>query len=100
MEQDMNFIKERYELCAERIQEVVDNQEVPEKYQDYFKTEAEFILSTIEMAAMVRENTYASQTLAELEAWNERLYIKFVPEKYETSYANPTYAVKKFGVRT
>ena len=99
MEQDMNFIKERYELCAERIQEIVNHQEVPEKYQDYFKTEAEFILSTIEMAAMVRENTYANQTLAELEAWNERLYAKFVPEKYETSYANPTYAVKKFGVR-
>ena len=90
----MNFIKERYELCVERVKEIINCCEVPEKYQDYFKTEAEFILSTIEMAAMVRGNTYAEQSLAELESWNERLYIKFVPEKYGTSYANPAYAVK------
>ena len=41
MEQDMNFVKERYELCAERIKEIAKVQEVPEKYRDYFKSEAE-----------------------------------------------------------
>ena len=99
METDMDFMKERYELCTERIREIVLEQEVPEKYRDYFKSEAEFILSTVEMAKLVEEGTYAKQSLEELEAWNERLFVKIVPAKYETSYANPAYAVKKFGVR-
>jgi len=99
MEQEMSFIRERYELCAERIKEIVNVQEVPEKYRDYFKSEASFIICAVEMAALVEEETYAVQSLAELEAWNERLFSKIVPANYETSYANPAYAVKKFGVR-
>lgn len=99
METDMDFMKERYELCVERIKEIIQEQEVPEKYRDYFKSEAEFVLSTVEMAALTETDSYAKQTLEELEAWNERLFVKIVPAKYETSYANPAYAVKKFGVR-
>jgi len=99
MEQEMSFIKERYELCAERIKEIAEVQEVPEKYREYFKNEAEFIISTMEMAELVEAGTYAKQSLKELEAWNERLYTKITPGNYETSYANPAYAVKKFGVR-
>jgi len=99
MEQNLNFIKERYELCVERIKEIAKVQEVPEKYQDYFKKEAEFINATVEMAALVEAGTYAKQSLAELESWNDRLFTKIIPANYETSYANPEYAVKKFGVR-
>lgn len=99
MEQNMSFIRERYELCIERIKEIVKVQEVPEKYQEYFKNEAEFLLVTAEMAELVAEGTYAKQSLTELEAWNDRLFAKIVPENYETSYANPAYAVQKYGVR-
>ena len=99
MELDMDFMKERYELCVDRIKEIVKEQEVPAKYQDYFKSEAEFILSTVEMAELVAAGTYVKQSLKELEEWNDKLYAKILPEKYETSYANPAYAVKKFGVR-
>lgn len=99
MEQELGFIKERYGLCIERINEIIKEQEVPGKYREYFKTEAEFILAAAEMADMIEAGTYGKQTLAELEAWNERLYAKIIPGKYETSFANPTYGVKKFGVR-
>ncbi len=99
MELDMNFIKERYDLCAERIAEICKVQEVPEKYQEYFKQEAEFIRSTVEMAALVENGKYAELPLKELEDWNNRLFAKILPESYETSYANPAYAVKKFGIR-
>ena len=95
----MTFIKERYDLCVERIREIAKEPEVPEKYQDYFKKEAEFISDTAEYAALVASGEYAGFPLAELEQWNDRLYQKILPENYETSYANPAYAVKKFGVR-
>ena len=39
MELDMEFVKERYALCIERIREIAKEQEVPEKYQEYFKKE-------------------------------------------------------------
>ena len=97
--EDVNLIMERYELSVERVREIAKLQEVPEKYQDYFKSEAEFILDTIELAALIEEGTYAKQSLEELRAWNDRLYRKILPENYETSYANPAYAVKKFGTR-
>jgi len=99
MEQDMSFIRERYDLCVERIGEIVKQQEVPEKYQEYFRKEAEFIMTVAQMAELVTEGAYEKLTLKELEDWNERLFEKIIPANYETSYANPAYAVKKFGVR-
>ncbi len=99
METDMTFIRERYELCVERICEIAKTQEVPEKYQEYFKTEAEFITDTVELAALVESGAYAELPLDELKKWNNRLYQKILPENYETSYANPAYAVKRFGLR-
>ena len=99
MELDMEFVKERYALCIERIREIAKEQEVPEKYQEYFKKEAEFIIATAEMAELMEKGKYAKLPLKELEIWNDRLYEKILPLNYETSYANPAYAVKKFGVR-
>ncbi len=99
MELDMEFVKERYELCIERIREIAKEQEVPEKYQEYFKKEAEFIIATAEMAELMEKGEYAKLPLKELEIWNDRLYEKILPLNYKTSYANPAYAVKKFGVR-
>ena len=99
MEQNMDFIKERYELCAGRVKEIIKEQEVPEKYREFFRTEALFIAATTQMAELVAKGTYAAQPLEKLREWNERLFAKVVPENYETSYANPAYVVKRFGVR-
>ena len=99
MEQDVTFIKERYELCVERIAEIAKMQEVPEKYRDYFKKEAEFILLTAELAKLTESGKYATLSMEELETWNENLYAKVLPANYETSYANPAYAVKCFDMR-
>lgn len=99
MELELDYEKERYELCAERIREVTKAQDVPEKYRDYFKTEAEFIAEVCELSESVTAGTYEKLSMEEMKRWNERLYAKVLPENYETSYANPAYAVKRFGVR-
>ena len=99
MEKDLEFIKERYELCLERICEIAKAQEVPEKYRDYFKKEAEFILAAAELAKLVETGKYATLSMEELEGWNEKLYAKVVAANYEESYANPAYAVKCFDMR-
>ena len=99
MEKDLDFIKERYGLCTERIREIAKAQEVPEKYQAFFKKEAEFILVTTELSELVAKGKYAKLSETDLEKWNERLYEKTAPENYETSFANPAYAVKCFDMR-
>ena len=99
MEEDIKFIMERHGLCVERIREIAKAQEVPEKYRDYFKKEAEFILKTMELSELVKAGGYAKLSMEELEQWNEALYAKIVRENYEESYANPEYAVKCFDMR-
>ena len=99
MEKDLDFVKERYELCVERIREIAKAQEVPEKYREYFKKEAEFILVAAELAKLVEAGSYATLSMEELETWNEKLYAKVVAANYEESYANPAYAVKCFDMR-
>lgn len=95
----MDFIKERYELCIERISEIAKVQEVKEKYQDYFRREAEFILHVAHVAKLVESLEYSNLSLSELEEWNNILYQKILPAFYETSYTNPAFAVKSFGMR-
>ena len=99
MEKDLEFVRERYELCVERIREIAKAQEVPEKYRDYFKKEAEFILAAAELAKLVETGKYATLSMEELEGWNEKLYAKVVAANYEESYANPAYAVKCYDMR-
>ena len=93
----MDFIKERYELCVERIHEIAQVQEVPEKYQDYFKKEAQFILNVVEVARLVETGEYKRLSIETLKQWNETLYEKILPKDYETNDINPTVAVKHFG---
>ena len=95
----MEFIKERYALCVERIREIAQVQEVPEQYQDYFKKEAEFILNVVQVAELVKTGEYKKLSVEQLKQWNETLYEKILPNNYEGNYINPTVAVKYFGMR-
>lgn len=93
---------ERYELCCERIKEISDKQEVIDKYKDYFKCMADFsslIMDTYEKA----KNGYFKQNenmpeIDTVRSYNKGLYADIIGDKYDTSYANPTYACDKFGI--
>lgn len=93
----LDFIRERYELCVERIREIAQVQEVPEKYQDYFKKEAQFILNVVEVAHLVEIGEYKVLSVEQSKQWNETLYEKILPNNYEVNDINPTVAVKHFG---
>lgn len=98
-EEELCAVAERYELSAERIKEIAKEPCVPERYQNYFKQQAEFILTTAELAELVRQGSYRKLSAAELVRWNERLYANLLPEHYESSYENPAFAAKCFGIR-
>ena len=79
-------LQERYELVAERIAELAKDARDAGKYADYFEKTAQYLvlLNTIVNGAKGKET-------------NEKLYADILGDAYETSYANPTYAVAQFG---
>ena len=92
-----NQIKERYDLTIERISMILEEETVPALYLDYFRTVSRFILRIDQ----IRKNEYfgsvIGRELKELEEENRILYQDVIDAAYETSYANPAYAVAVFG---
>lgn len=90
-------MKERYELTIERIRSIEKEETVAEKYRDYFRSVAEFILAIDGIRQRLLTKPNAACTLEELQRENEEIYRDITDGNYETSYANPTYAVSKMG---
>ncbi len=88
------LVEERFELMQERVAQIAENPEVPETFADYFKTTAAFLNRLAALAWEEKNGTIADESLAELEAANAALYADVMPQAYEKSYANPTYAHK------
>ena len=91
------MVEMRYELAIERIQNIPYENTVQAPFCDYFKKLAGFTLMIHELRASFLDSTWKSAGLEELEKWNYRLYEDILPKNYETSYANPAYAVKVLG---
>lgn len=91
------MIEERYELAVERIRVMQSENTVPEKYRDYFHQMAAFVQMIDELRTQLLKGSYQQADQKELAAWNERLYRDVLGEAYETSYANPAYAVRMLG---
>ena len=88
----MNIIQERYELAKTRILELP--KEIEGEYGKY-------ILQITELFQTV---FYVYQTenpdKKQYETWNQVLYQDLAGEHYQTSFANPAYAVSCFGEKT
>lgn len=103
MEQEL--LMERLSLVVERIGEI--SQEKWEKsseeitnvsaLQDYFGVVAKFLLQIEQTRLFLQEGGLQKASLEELLAQNHSLYEDIMPENYETSYANPAYAVYRLG---
>lgn len=88
----MSMIQERYELSKERILEL-PNEEMGE-YGNYILSIAELFGEIFQVYEI--ENPDKEQ----LVNWNETFYQDLAGEHYETSYANPAYAVSSLGEKT
>lgn len=90
-------MNERYELAIERIRSIGHEDTVAPVYRDYFQKVAGFILEIDAIRNRLREKPNAECTLEELKCENESIYRDVTGERYEESYANPAYAVERFG---
>lgn len=91
------MIETRYELAIGRIREIKAEQTVDEKFCGYFREMADFVIMIDELKESIETGNYRRLELSKLEKWNERLYHDILEEQYETSYANPSYAVRCLG---
>ncbi|MBQ8548138.1 MAG: aminopeptidase [Lachnospiraceae bacterium] len=96
---DTEDTKERMELCAERLSSMGTEETVGTEYRDFFRVQAKKMLLLFEYAKEVKEGTVLKRSEAECRAYYDELYKEILPQNYGESYANPKYAVKRFGKR-
>ena len=90
-------MEERYYLTLERIMKITEENTVKEPYQSYFRHVAEFLLRIHDIKDSRHTSARASMTKERLEEEMQMLYYDVLPRNYETSYANPEYAVRELG---
>lgn len=90
-------IIERYVLSIERIRRITEEETTEVLYRDYFRKVSEFILKINEIRERMQGKSFEQCTLDELKRENESIYADIVGDQYDTSYANPAYAVSLFG---
>ena len=89
--------EERFSLVMERIAEIAEETDVPEKFDDYFKKTAAFLLQLKNVSEKAEKDTVKDASLTECEKQNAGFYDDIKAENYGKSYGNPTYAVEKLG---
>lgn len=95
----MSFLEERFELSGERIEEIAKVQEVSDKYKDYFKKTAQFLLLMKNTYRQIQGGYLKSASLEELRSMNRALYEDILDKNYDRSYANPSVCCETFGIQ-
>lgn len=90
-------LEERMELVMGRIAEIANGASETGIYASYFKTVANYLLLLYEVIEYTKENKIDKMPIAQAKELNYRLFEDIFEKAYQTSYANPTYAVKKLG---
>lgn len=91
------MIEERYELAIGRIREIEKESTVGSEFREYFHEMVGFAIMIDELRTELQSGRYQALEFDELKEWNHRLYQDILPDRYEASYGNPSYAVKQCG---
>ena len=94
---DMELLKERDALSAERIASMQEEHTAAEPFQDFFRKTASFVMWMHELYQKCENRELDDYTLEQWKDLNFSLYRDILPEHYATSYGNPVYAVSKLG---
>lgn len=93
----MDIIEERYEIAIDRIKEISKEDIVLKPYAEYFQNVAQFIIELDDLKNIIENNEICEYDLDKLKELNEKYYCDIYIKKYDSSYANPRYAVEKLG---
>lgn len=88
---------ERHELSVERLNQIAVEDGAQEPFSGYFQEMAVFLLEVESVRKNIENGSWEDFDLHEMKETNTLLYSDILPGKYETSFANPAWAVKKLG---
>lgn len=88
---------ERFMLMKERVLEIQAEELVKDPYRDFFRRTAAFITQMLQVYDKIQAGWLDTATLEELEANNQAMYQDILPQNYEKSYGNPSYAQAMLG---
>lgn len=88
---------ERLTLSFDRIEQMKKENTVKESFLPFFCRTAEFLMKIRELSEGIKEGSYEEYSLEQLRQRNHELYEDILEENYETSFANPSYAVERLG---
>ena len=99
LREENEAVEERFHLAADRIREIASGKgNAPEGAPGaYFKKTAAFLERCRAVYAAVADVILERCTLEDLQRENREFYEEIFPENYDTSYANPAYAVQELG---
>lgn len=93
----MDIILERYELAVERVKEIAKEDIVKKPYDEFFRQASAFIITIDEVKNLINSEEFNKYSLEQLDELNKKLFSEIYIENYESSFANPRYAVKILG---
>lgn len=88
---------ERFMLMKERVLEIQEEELVKDPYRDFFRRTAAFITQMLQVYDKLQAGWIDTASLEELEANNQAMYQDILPQNYEKSYGNPSYAQAMLG---
>lgn len=91
------MIEERYELSVNRIKQMREERELEVPFLSYFKRTGDFLHELHGLYEKIEHGFLDIATIEELKTEQEVLYGELEGENYESSYANPAYAVRDLG---
>lgn len=95
--ENRELLQERYELAYARIGEIAGESIGHEAMDAYFAAMAGFMQKLCGYYSFMNGEDAEQAALEQLQTWNGELYEDILPEHYECSWGNPTYAVSQLG---
>ena len=90
-------IMERFELATERISQIKEDKELPEKLQAYFNQVADFVMTVLPIMNKAIEGTLAQRSIEQCQVDNKTIFSIYEENNYENSFLCPAYAVAQLG---
>ncbi len=91
------ILNERFQLVKERLEEMASEHLSHEEYDRYFHAVRDFALLVTGTEKWIREGGFDKASMEELAEQNHKLYEDILPENYDKSYGNPTFACAELG---
>lgn len=89
--------RERHELTIERMKQIAAEEVADAAFSAFFQGTATFLLGLEDVRREIEDARWEERKLEEMQEQNQALYADVLGARYESSYANPAYAVKMLG---